>query len=413
MLEQIAESYGLDISKAHSPKSKLKLLVQKLALKNTVVLLIDEYDKPILDHLHNDKKADAHRLVLKNFYDGFKGLDAYMRAIFITGLSKFSRTSIFSGLNNLNEISYEPQGAQLAGYTESELIEAFSGYIQTIAQEQKISVEETIEKIRYWYNGYQFSQEPIKMYNPFSILYLCEKKKFRNYWFETGTPTFLIGLLKQHANELKSIESKAFSSSSLGTFRLDQIPLDTLLFQTGYLTIKEYDEQFDMYKLGFPNEEIKQSLSLLRMGIITHQEASQAENHIYQIKHALESKDIETFITTVRSLIASIPYNLHVKNEAYYHSLFKLLCNVLDSSMLCEVAISTEKIDLVIERPKYIYIIELKFNKPAAQALDQILKKRYYEPFLASAKEIILLEISFNFKNKKLEVDWALTEPPR
>ncbi len=170
LLDDISAEYGIDVSKRISPKEKLRILVKKLAETNLIVILIDEYDKPILDHIQDPQRAHAHRVVLKNFYDGFKGLDAYLRAVFITGVSKIAKTSIFSGLNNLNEISYEPEAAQLVGYSEAELMTNFAEYIEEIAQERNEAMDELLKKIRYWYNGYQFSEVPVKIYNPFSIL---------------------------------------------------------------------------------------------------------------------------------------------------------------------------------------------------------------------------------------------------
>ena len=185
MLDGVAEKLGVDISKAYSPKTKLKLLVEKLAVKNTVVVLIDEYDKPILDHIHNPKRAQAQRVALKSFYDAFKGLDAHLRAIFITGISKFSKTSIFSGLNNLYELSNDPEGAALTGYTEAELTTYFADYIADYSLIENQKYARVLDTIRYWYNGYQFSSEPIKVYNPFSIMYFFQRKAFQNYWFES------------------------------------------------------------------------------------------------------------------------------------------------------------------------------------------------------------------------------------
>lgn len=266
MLDDIASQYGIKLPKAYTPRAKFKWLVKELYKKNSVVVLVDEYDKPILDHLHDKRKANAQRAVLKNFYDGFKGLDAYLRAVFITGVSKFSKTSIFSGLNNLDELSYESEGAQLVGYTESEIITHFKEHIADIAKAEKTTPQELLDKIRHWYNGYQFSRDPIKIYNPFSIVHFFHRKRFENWWFESGTPSFLIELLKKNPYELKDVESKGFSIASLGTFRIDNIPSITLFFQTGYLTIKEYDEHFNVFKLTYPNEEIRQSLALLELG---------------------------------------------------------------------------------------------------------------------------------------------------
>ncbi len=409
MLDDVASQYKIDLSKRTTPKAKLTQLVTTLAQKNLVVILIDEYDKPILDHISNPKRADAQRIALKNFYDGFKGLDAYMRAIFITGVSKFSKTSIFSGLNNLNELSNDPKAAQLLGYTESELSIYFTEYLNQAAKDLHLRSDLLLEKIRYWYNGYQFSAKPIKVYNPYSIAHFCERKQFNNYWFETGTPSFLVELLKHNPDELKNIEQKAFTASTLGTFSIDQIPLITLLYQTGYITIREYDASYNVFKMDYPNEEVKQSLSVLEMGVLTNSKMPHLENILYQLKLALDHKDIDSFVKLLQGLFASIPYNLHIDREAYYHSLIKLLCNLLSVENHCELSMSSGKVDLVLIRPKYVYCIEFKFNKPAEEALKQIKEKRYYEPFLSLKKEIVLVGISFNFKNKILRLDYKST----
>lgn len=418
MLDGIAEKYGIDISKAYSPKTKLKLLVENLALKNKVVVLIDEYDKPILDHIHNPKRANAQRIALKNFYDGFKGLDEYMRAIFITVVSKFSKTSIFSGLNNLYELSNDPEGASLTGYTEAELAFYFEEHIKDYSYTENQKWEKIIDTIRYWYNGYQFSSTSVKVYNPFSIIHFFQRKTFQNYWFESGTPSFLIELLKKHPLKLSGLEKKVFTLGTLGTFRLEKIPMMTLFFQTGYLTIKEYDSEFQVYKLGYPNEEIKQSMAILELCALTDQDRTDIDTVIYQLKYALEHKDVETFIHIIQNLLATIPYNLHLEKEAYYHSLFQLICTLLNIENASEIATSQGKIDLTISAKKYVYILEFKFNKPAQTALQQILDRHYYERYQTSKKEIILLGIGFHFKNKKLCLDWRIDEgqfdrPPR
>lgn len=262
-LDKEALSHGIDISLAYNPKTKLELLVEGLSKKNSVVVLIDEYDKPILDHVHNPEVAYAQREVLKEFYDGFKGLDAYLRCIFITGVSKFSKTSIFSGLNNLVEISYEPEAADIVGYTEEEVEKNFKEFLKDYAAENKVPYADVLPKVKYWYNGYQFSERPLKVYNPYSLTYFLRRKKFRNYWFESGTPSFLIELLKKTPLKLREIESKMFTLSSLGTFGMIDISLEALLFYSGYLTIVEYSKKHDAYRLGYPNEEIRQSFSIL------------------------------------------------------------------------------------------------------------------------------------------------------
>jgi len=285
MLKECAKQYGVNISDAINPKTRLTALVKQLAKINTVVILVDEYDKPILDYLHDPVKANAHREVLKNFYATFKTLDEYLRCIFITGVSKFSKASVFSGLNNLSEISYNTESADLLGYTQKELDFFFSDYLVDLAHKHNESVDSLKEKIKNWYNGYQFSKDPIKVYNPFSIAFLFKRGEFQNYWFESGTPTFLVEYIKRHPFNLREMENKVFTISTLGTFSIDNLPLETLFFQSGYLTIKEYDKQFDVYTLTYPNAEIRQSLSLLELGVLTDANAPEIDTYFYKLRH--------------------------------------------------------------------------------------------------------------------------------
>lgn len=264
-LDELAEDFGIDLSKYPTPGSKLKRLVKNLSEKNSVVILVDEYDYPLLNNLSNLKVAEANRKVLRNFFSVVKSLDRYLRAIFITGVSKFSKTSIFSGLNNLNDISIDPVAADLLGYTEVELDNYLEPYIAQLAEKEQKTVTVIRQEITQWYNGYRFSEAPIRVYNPFSVLYLLKKNKFTNYWFESGTPSYLVDLLAQQNYTLENIENAELSRKSLGTFDIGNLPLITLLFQTGYLTIHDYNSKDHTYKLDYPNKEVRESLAMCRL----------------------------------------------------------------------------------------------------------------------------------------------------
>ncbi len=330
-----------------------------------------------------------------------------MRCIFITGVSKFSKTSIFSGLNNLDEISYDPIAADLVGYTEQEVAKYYAPYLDVCSKNHNESCDEILQKVRHWYNGYQFSEKSVKIYNPYSITRFFQKQKFRNYWFASGTPTFLVEQLKKHPFNLQDIEKKVFSINTLGTFLIDNIPLETLFFQAGYLTIKEYKSKFDVYRLGLPNEEVKESLSVLQFGVLTGTEESDVYNLIYQLRTALEEKDLATFMQLIRSILAKIPYNLHLEQEAYYHTMFQLMCILLGANNHAEVKTDKGRIDLIIETDNYLYILEFKLNQPSEKALQQIFDKKYYEPFLTLNKEIIPVGVAFSYKDKELTFDWV------
>jgi hypothetical protein len=262
-LHRIADSYGITLPGTSLQKSLVEdtfyTLIVELSKINLVVLLIDEYDKPILDHLRVMEEAVAHRNFLKSLYDVLKGLDAYLRCIFITGVSKFAKTSILSGINGINDISLKPEAASLLGYTQEEITHNFAEYIQTFTQNKNINAHTFLEKLCTWYNGYRFTKEEIKVYNPFSVLYCLKDQKFSNYWFEHGTPSFLINLLKAQPHSLENIEPLEISSSSLESFDLEKISLIPQLLQAGYLTFSSYNANKQKYTLGFPNYEVEES----------------------------------------------------------------------------------------------------------------------------------------------------------
>ena len=267
-----------------------------------------------------------------------------------------------------------------------------------------------------WYDGYRFCDDMQKspMYNPLSTIACLNSKKFSNYWFSTGTPGFLIKLLrsKYSLEELRS--SFEMSEESLGNFDINDIPLVTLLFQTGYLTITGtttiYNEALKtskiLYKVSYPNAEVRESFKNYLILAFAHTSAGQLYSSLDEMRQAYETKNIELLCTTLRALFANIPHNLHISQERYYHSLFHLLCDQLGFKVHSESPTSIGRIDLTIETNKYIYVHEIKFNKTREEAIDQILQNRYYEKFLNKNKEIVLVGIAFNMKDKLLRLDW-------
>ena len=262
-LEVIAQEHGIDVSRAPSPGAKLSYLVQMLAKEKEVVILIDEYDKPILNHITDPEKACQVRAILRDFHSVIKALDEHLRFIFLTGVTKFSKTSIFSGLNNLKDLTMLPHTATLLGYTHDELVKNFLPYVQRAVKNDNTSEKDFIEKTRRWYNGYRFFQKAEKVYNPFSILSFFKNGIRKNYWFTTGTPTFLINLLKQHKYPIISIERSFLNENDMDTCDIGYMKLETLLFQTGYLTIVDYHEPTRNYILSYPNYEVRNSFLML------------------------------------------------------------------------------------------------------------------------------------------------------
>jgi len=408
-LETIAEQHQLDISKFSTPSSKLKALIQGLAKTNTVAILIDEYDAPLLNNLDNLVKAQAIQKVMKLFFNVIKSLDAQgcIRAIFITGVTKFAKTSIFSGLNNLNDITLEPEASTLLGYTKQELTSYFKDYADQFSKKNNSSPQKIFESIQTWYNGYRFSRGEDKVFNPFSVIRCFDTQNIANHWLETGTPGFLIQLLKDQYTELEDLENSDVSSQFLGTFEIGKLPLIPILFQAGYLTINTYDEETQQYTLTYPNQEVSQSFKRYLLASLVKNDARAVEKNIPQLKRSLDENNIELFCTALKSLLANIPYNLHGKTESYYHSLFHVLIDALGLERQSEVTSSVGRIDLVIQTKKRIYLFEFKFKSTGKEALDQIIEKRYYEKYLHLKTPITLVGLSFNVKSKELFLDWV------
>jgi hypothetical protein len=261
-LQEIGTEFELEIAQELSPGQMLQSLIKKLAKKAPVALLIDEYDYPILKHVHDVQMAEKMREVLSNFYGVLKGLDEHLKFVFLTGVSRFSKTSIFSGLNHLQDLTLSTEAAILVGLTEDEIRTHFSDYLQIAAKKFGVCQDGVVDKMREWYNGYCFDKEMTNknVYNPFSVLQFFSQLDFSNYWFATGTPTFLINLIKSRDYPVLEFENIQATESELSNFDVDNISLVTLLFQTGYLTIKNYDKESTNYLLYYPNKETKDSL---------------------------------------------------------------------------------------------------------------------------------------------------------
>lgn len=407
-IDSLAKQYNLDTENIPTPSLKLRALVMYLAEKSKVVLLVDEYDNPMLDHIKTPEIAEKQRAILAAFYDGLKGLDEHLHFVFVTGVTKFSKTSIFSGLNNLNDISLVPIAETLLGYTEGELHHYFEPYALRYAQERDTTTEAIFTQLKTWYNGYRFSKRFVKVYNPFSVLYYFKNQELENYWFSSGTPTFLVELLKQQPRALKAFEQKEVSSDTLNaSYEIRDLPLTVLLFQAGYLTIKKYSETTRFFHLDFPNEEVRLSISHLMISLLAEYKKTDVDDLIYKLRKSLYNNDLESFCTVLKSLFASIPYGLHVEKESYYHSLFYFLAMLLGIDTQSEVHTSKGRIDAVVTLPTRRYIFEFKLNKTGQEALEQIRSQKYYEKYIREEKPLILVGISFNYDSKELTLDWV------
>jgi len=398
-LNKTARSVGLKLDKDNSYKESFIELIEKLSVKGKVVILIDEYDKPVIEFLEKGKIDTAKEIrdVLKSFYGVLKGSDFYLKFVFITGVSKFSRISIFSDLNNLTDITLSEEFSTLLGYTEAEMHHYFSFYIEKMSKKQKMPVPDLIEKIRHWYNGYSWDGVNF-VYNPFSILHTFNACNFKNFWFSTGTPGFLLQLLKNRKSEIMNFENFPVKSYTFDTYDLEHLDIAALLFQTGYLTIKKITQgdEDETYHLSYPNREVRVSFLSHLFGDFIRQDMSLSTQALDRISKTIKTENIELFIQEIKSLFASIPYQIFIdEKEAYYHTVVYLILRLSGGVVQSEVSTNTGRIDAVLETANHIYIMEFKVGT-AQEGLTQIKTMKYYEPYQGSGKKIILVGVGFD-----------------
>ena len=385
---------------------RLEVLVETLAKNGRVVVLIDEYDKPLIDRLHNQEVAEGNRQLLQDFFGVLKNLDEYIKFTFITGISKFSKVSLFSGANHLKDISMDARYAAMMGYTQGELIEYFSQYIQDIVQTRNRKGQATNEKdilaeIKDWYNGYRFSEEEIYVYNPFSTLNYLDEKKAESYWFATGTPFFLTEQIKKHSKDLVPLSgTKAKSDELMSSGNITEIDIKALMFQSGYLTIESYNEKTRYYQLGFPNKEVREAFihSLVKHFAKLNAKFSD------EMRTLLEEHNLTVFFEKIKQIFIGFPYHIFSRAQEHtYHGLLLSLLRGMNLEVYAETISNSGRLDLLIQMAKTTYVIELKLDSSPEAGLKQIISKGYDKPYLGQGKSIA--RIGLNFSSKKRNID--------
>ena len=400
LLQRIARQYDLTLL-GETFTQKFQDLITQLSQQNKVVILIDEYDKPIIGSLEDTAEAQRIQNVLKGFYGVIKGMDRYVRFVLLTGVSKFSKVGVFSGLNNLNDLTLHPRYHTLVGITQLELEANFGDYLTELAAIEGKSDEEMLEKVRLWYNGFCFSKRCESVYSPFSLLRLFDAYDFQNYWFETGTPTFLLNILKSRRYDLERLDEVTVPELAFSTYEIESLEIIPLLFQTGYLTIKGYNPENRQFRLSYPNFEVEISFLTYLLGSYGEVEKATAVNYLYHLITALHAADWEQFFRTFNTLLANINYELHIKQEKYYQTIFYLIFKLIGLEINAEVHTNHGRIDAVIETKTAVYIFEFKLDGSASEALAQIQEKSYFTRYLLSEKELHLLGVNFNMDQRE------------
>jgi hypothetical protein len=418
-LSEFESTYGVtDV--ASSLGTRLQILI-KHAFAQTgqkVVILIDEYDAPILDVLHDDTNREASRRLLREFYSPVKACDDYLRFVFLTGISMFSQLSIFSELNNLEIISRSKEYASICGITEQELLDNFQYGIQKIAEEYGCSADEMVSKLKDTYDGYHFCENSEGLFNPFSLLNAFKQRELGSYWFRSGTPTALVEMLRKYKQDGK-FEVEMLESSKPVSLAKFETPLEMqtgpmpLLYQAGYVTIKGYDRDASLYTLGIPNSEVRVGLLQNLIPLYVDVDSADVDSTAAGASAALRRGDVEQAMQFFQSILASIPYMRGdkavladaEKTEAYYHTLFYFFFRMLRSDVNAEVRSAKGACDITIKTRKYIYIVEIKIDASAEVALKQIEEKGYATPYLADGREIVKLGINFSTETRTVS-DW-------
>ncbi|RMH55807.1 MAG: AAA family ATPase [Candidatus Hydrogenedentota bacterium] len=408
-VRSVGEAYGLEIS-GRSPKDIFAALIKELSRTGKVALLIDEYDKPIIGALTKTEECAAYREILKDFYGVIKGLDAYLKFVFLTGVSKFSRTSIFSDLNNLRDITMAEDYNEICGYREEDLERYFDGYFERFAEKHGVGKEAILERFRTWYNGYSWNGGE-RLYNPFSTLNALADRQFRNYWFETGTPTFLINLMREKRYDLTRLEDLLLIESGFSKFEIEDIAVEALLFQTGYLTIQEVVDKGAerYYRLGYPNYEVERSLLDHLLVGYTETPGIRDGRLLLQLREALESGNLEAFFAGVESFFAGIPYAIFIAQEWYFASIVYAVLAILGLEGRFEMLTNRGRLDCAVELGERVYIFGFKLNQAPEKALEQIKQRGYAEKYRASGKRITLVGVAFDAEKRNVG-GWKVEE---
>jgi hypothetical protein len=422
MLDKYDNTLGVVTS--GTPGERLDELIQVASRKagRQVVLLVDEYDAPIMDVLHKPDMLQDVRNVMRNFYASLKANNSKLKFVFITGVSTFSQMGIFSELNNLKKITGDDRYAAICGITEQELRDNFTQGINALAQKRSCTQDEVLAMLKDKYDGYHFSDALVDIYNPFSLLNAFDEKRLRNYWFESGTSASLVQALQRYVGDFKldlaDIDSgRWFNESEFLNSLEDCANIIPLLYQTGYLTIKACNASGTKYVLGMPNSEVRTGLLKNLMPLYTQVNPDTMYNFAIDASEALLEGDIDRAMEILRSVLKSIPYRNNeekvygdvLDTERHFHDLFHLFFKMLCEQVNSEVHNSTASTDVVITTPRYVFVVEIKIDTKVEVALTQIDEKGYAVPYLAGPRAVYKVGVVFSTKEKTLS-EWKIVE---
>ena len=410
LVKEIARNNHIELENDIFNEAFKELILRLNEKSGKVVILIDEYDKPILNNIENEN-IEKLQAVMKGFYSVLKTCEPYERFVFITGVGKFLKVSVFSDLNNLTDISMSDDYAEMCGYTEKELLDYFQTRLRELAKQNNKDYKSFIQGVKEWYDGYKFSKRGENVYNPVSFAKFLENHgDFNNYWFETGSPSILIKLIKTKDVNIEEVLKNTYSEDNFTAYMPSKIAFIPLMYQTGYLPIKSWSvtNRITEYKLGFPNFEVEESFYRRLIANVDdiHDLCGTLPTNL---RRAFRNNDIAEAMKLLKAFFSGIPYDIQVVSERYYQSIFYSIFKSVGFAVEAEARTSNGRIDAVVETDKNVYIFEFKLDKSAEFALDQIINKEYYEPYLHSGKKIMLIGANFNSETRKMG-DWVTKE---
>ena len=407
----------ISLNKEQSPATSVKL---RFSLKNLsellykhygqkTIVLIDEYDKPLLQALSDEKLTEEYRRILKAFYGVLKSADRYLRFVFLTGVTKFAQISVFSDLNQLQDISTWPDYSSLCGITKEELLTTFTPEIERLGVSNGMDFDTTLEQMTKLYDGYHFYPHCEGVFNPFSVLNACKSKILDNFWFQTGTPTYLVNLLKESDYDLRLlIEGVEVTASAFFEYRAEVKNPLPMIYQSGYLTIKAYDRDVLLYTLGFPNDEVRYGFLNFLVPYYTGVTDDETGFHIAKFMRELRSGDVDAFMERLKVFFAGMPYDLSDNTERHYQAIFYVVFTLMGQFVETEIRSARGRADAVVKTKDTIYVFEFKLNGSAEEALRQIDEKGYLIPYRLDGRRLV--KVGVNFSKERRNVDRYIVE---
>ena len=374
-----------------------------------VVIIIDEYDAPLLDVVHEEENLPKLRDVMRNFYSPLKACDPYIRFAFLTGITKFSQLSIFSELNNIANVSMDEAYAAICGITKEELVEQFAGHIDALAEKMGKTHDEMVEELAYRYDGYHFTWPSPDIFNPFSLLNALGRQKLDNYWFGSGTPTYLIEMMRKFDVLPSEIEEDNIDTEDFDVPTEQLESITPLLYQSGYLTIKNYKSHSGLYSLGIPNNEVRIGLMNSLLPVYTTKRIKW-KSLLSTMRDYITENDMDGALKWLQTFLDTVPYCDNANSEGHYQQMLYIIFSLMGFYLDVEVHTAKGRVDLVLHAPQALYIIEIKLNKSAESALEQIELKQYDKRFTLLNLPIVKVGVNFSTKERNI-TDWTITDP--